>query len=532
MTALAAAFCNTRKVEKAFPFRTGRKSILLARLSGQERRSFGQKLKTTATGFPCASIAHPYCWCPTIWRRATSPLCQGVGDQICQKAMAATQPLVALTPSLRLLSSAVSVPVVVSTWTVQSRSAAPCSSRSFYASASRSNQKGKANSSHLKGSKAAFNQRQILDELRASSTSSSPSSLSAAQAQPRFNATAQAALDAASSSRSGGVPLGMAALGGGGFSSEPTLIDRATGQGKPWSQLKTGQKVARATVQTSRTVLILGGGALTFVLIYALSSELFAKNSPTVIYADACKRVQNSREIADHLLTPYRFRTSPTATSTSSDFSPLNPPSVKDRRRSRSVPSLSFTDPRTGEEKMLLRFFVSAREKGEDWSIWDTTRYEIVEAGRWVGRKVTEGGEWLGEQFGVDLAASSDALGNNKENDAGVNTSDKQSTQPALADAPSDNMLSRTWSSAIGGLTSVVRSSTEAITSSLTSPSSPKPRRTSEPGTWSSGEVHAELVKDQDGTLQYRTLFVDIPNSQALMRQRVWIVRRPGEVQR
>jgi hypothetical protein len=44
--------------------------------------------------------------------------------------------------------------------------------------------------------------------------------------------------------------------------------------------------------------------------------------------------------------------------------------------------------------------------------------------------------------------------------------------------------------------------------------------------------VHAELVKDADGTLQYQTLFVDIPSSAAVTRQRVWIVRKPGEVQR
>lgn len=444
--------------------------------------------------------------------------------------MVATQPLMVLAPSLRLVGSVASIPVAVSARATQLRASSSANRRTFHASAAIPTDKIKLASNNMKGSKAAFTQRQILDELRASSSSSpSSSALSEAKARPRFNATAEAALNASSGSSGG---MGMAGLSvGGGLSPGPTLIDKATGQGKPWSQLKTGQKVARATVQSSRTMLILGGGALTFVLVYALSSELFAKNSPTVIYADACKRVQNSAEISTHLLTPYRFRTSPTAESGSSDFSPLNPPSVKDRRRSRSVPSVSFTDERTGEEKMLLRFWIGAREKGEDWSIWDTARYEIVEAGKWVGRKVTEGGEWLGEQLGIDLA-SSDSVEHGVATAANTTGSDPSSTPSAAATGPSDNVLSRTFSSALGSLTSVVRSSTEAITSTLTSPSAPKSRRTSEPGTWSSGEVHAELVKDQDGTLQYRTLFVDIPNSQAFMRQRVWIVRRPGEVQR
>ena len=439
--------------------------------------------------------------------------------------MASPQPLMALAPSIRLLGGVARIHVIVSSRTV--------SRRSFHGSTLRASDKGKANSNDLKGSKAAFTQRQILDELRASSSSSSSSSLSEAQPRPRFNATAEAALDAASGSRGGGIPLSTAALsvGGGEFDSKPTLIDRATGQGKRWSKLKTGQKVARATVQSSRTMLIFGGGALTFVLVYALTSELFAKNRPTVIYADACKRVQNSSGIAEHLLTPYRFRTSPVDSSGSSDFSPLNPPSVKDRRRSRSVPSVSFTDERTGEEKMLLRFWIGAREKGEVWSIWQTARYQVVEAGKWVGRKVTEGGEWLGEQLGLDGAE--DAVDSEKASSSPSNASSGPSSAITTSNSgSSDNALSRAWSLAMGGLASVVRSSTEAISSPFNSSSAPKSRPTPEPGTWSSGEVHAELVKDQDGTLQYRMLFVDIPNSQAFTRQRVWIIRKPGEVQR
>ncbi|TKY86784.1 hypothetical protein EX895_004424 [Sporisorium graminicola] len=451
--------------------------------------------------------------------------------------MVAAQSLSAMAPSLRVFGSSVPLPIVVSARAVHIRRVSSHGLRNYHASATQSSDGGKSSSAgDLKGSRAAFAQRQMLDELRASasSSSSSSSSLSEARPRPRFNATAEAALDAASGSRGGGIPLGMAGLtAGGGFSSQPTLVDRAIGQGKPWSQLKTGQKVARATVQSSRTMLIFGGGALTFVLIYALTSELFAKNSPTAIYSDACKRVQNSVEIANHLLTPYRFRTMPTAESGSSDFSPLNPPSVKDRRRSRSVPSVTFTDERTGEEKMLLRFWIGAREKGEDWSFWDTARYEVVEAGKWVGRKMTEGGEWLGEQLGVDLASTDHVDGDKETAGALTDNSTGSSTRSGTSSSKSsDNALSRSWSSAIGGITSVVRSSTEAITSTLTSPAAPKTRRSSEPGTWSSGEVHAELVKDQDGTLQYRTLFVDIPNSQAFMRQRVWIVRKPGEVQR
>lgn len=55
--------------------------------------------------------------------------------------------------------------------------------------------------------------------------------------------------------------------------------------------------VARVTVGTSRFVLIGMGAALTGVIAYALASELFARNSPTVIYNQACKLIEQSPKV-------------------------------------------------------------------------------------------------------------------------------------------------------------------------------------------------------------------------------------------
>ncbi|EPQ28909.1 uncharacterized protein PFL1_03710 [Pseudozyma flocculosa PF-1] len=377
---------------------------------------------------------------------------------------------------------------------------------------------------NTKSSKAAFEQRQILDGLRGGNSnptsSGDSSSLSHAQEAPRFNATAEAALNAAAGGRGGAMPLGMAGLSV-GAGSQGGLIDRWTGSGKRWKDLKGGQKVARATVQSSRTVLIFGGAALTFVLVYALSTELFAKNSPTVVFGDACKRVQTSPEIAQHLLPPYRFHTSSAFTTTASP-SPLNPPARG--RRSRSVASYSYVDQTTGQEKMLLRFFVEARDKDRDLTLWDTTRYHVIEAGKWAGRKVQEGGEWVGDQLGLFDDADEAATGSHHA--AGLDPSATTAASKPASSEPSaiGSALSSAWNYSFGGLTGLARGGSDAL-GKLTSS-----RR--EPGTWSSGEVHAEMEKDDNGVLQYKHFFVDIPSSSATVRERVWIVRKKGEVER
>ena len=59
---------------------------------------------------------------------------------------------------------------------------------------------------------------------------------------------------------------------------------------------------ARATARTTNLTVILFGAGLTTVLIYALTSELFSKNSPTVLYNEACERIKSSPRVCDHVL--------------------------------------------------------------------------------------------------------------------------------------------------------------------------------------------------------------------------------------
>ena len=54
----------------------------------------------------------------------------------------------------------------------------------------------------------------------------------------------------------------------------------------------------RTTQRTTNLTVILLGAGLSAVLVYALTSELFSKNSPTVLYNDACERIKTSPHVS------------------------------------------------------------------------------------------------------------------------------------------------------------------------------------------------------------------------------------------
>ncbi len=55
--------------------------------------------------------------------------------------------------------------------------------------------------------------------------------------------------------------------------------------------------VLRTTARTTNVTVILLGAGLTAVLTYALTSELFSKNSPTVLYNEACEKIKASPKV-------------------------------------------------------------------------------------------------------------------------------------------------------------------------------------------------------------------------------------------
>lgn len=55
--------------------------------------------------------------------------------------------------------------------------------------------------------------------------------------------------------------------------------------------------VRRATARTTNLTVILLGAGLSALLIYSLTSELFSKNSATVLYGEACDRIKASPKV-------------------------------------------------------------------------------------------------------------------------------------------------------------------------------------------------------------------------------------------
>jgi import inner membrane translocase subunit TIM21 len=57
--------------------------------------------------------------------------------------------------------------------------------------------------------------------------------------------------------------------------------------------------VVRTTQQTGNLSVILVGGGLFVILAFALTTELFAKNSPSVLYAQAVDMIRASDTVSD-----------------------------------------------------------------------------------------------------------------------------------------------------------------------------------------------------------------------------------------
>lgn len=147
----------------------------------------------------------------------------------------------------------------------------------------------KINESSSGHSRSAAEQRRVLEALRESVSSPSPS------AKPESILKGSAAAGGAAPQSMG---LGLGSSIYASPSKKPRgLIQKATGEGKKWSELKAGQKVARGTQKTYQFSMVLGGAVLVGLIVVALGSELYAPNSPTVIFKDACKRVEDCKEV-------------------------------------------------------------------------------------------------------------------------------------------------------------------------------------------------------------------------------------------
>ncbi|EEB90767.1 hypothetical protein MPER_10984 [Moniliophthora perniciosa FA553] len=119
---------------------------------------------------------------------------------------------------------------------------------------------------------------------------------------------------------------------------------------KKWSELSTAGKIKRTGARTSNLAVIVFGAGLSAVLIYCLTSELFSKNSPTVLYSEACERIKSSPEVARYLHGPLVFHTTA-------------PSLERPRHRNHQVSSQIVLD-QYNREHMYMNFYVQARPPG------------------------------------------------------------------------------------------------------------------------------------------------------------------------
>ncbi|THH09883.1 hypothetical protein EW145_g1725 [Phellinidium pouzarii] len=282
---------------------------------------------------------------------------------------------------------------------------------------------------------------------------------------------------------------------------------------KKWSELSTKGKVMRTTERTSNLTVILVGAGLTVVLVYALASELFARNSPTVLYGQACSRIQKSEKIAEHLPGPLTFHNNP-------------PSSTRPRHRNRQVPSQLAIDS-SGREHLLLNFYIStSAEEGRlarvraalrslregSWPSWDwnlDTNMNVNVAGA---------AEWAREVDSARASGPRYPLASESEHPSGGAVPAVR-RETHIGRSESGGGL---WASVTGLFSGIGK----GVRGSGSSSSGVKAEVRSE--IYEEGEVHCDLVKDDTGDFIWRYIIVDMPNTRVRYPNRVFVERAPG----
>ncbi|CAE6459899.1 unnamed protein product [Rhizoctonia solani] len=264
---------------------------------------------------------------------------------------------------------------------------------------------------------------------------------------------------------------------------------------KPWKELSTGGKAMRVTARASNLTVILLGAGLSAVLVYALATELFAKNSPTVIYGESCDRIRSSHELARFLIPPYKFHNNPPSSSAS-------PP----RHRNRHISSQVAVDG-SGREHLFLHFYMDSaapniRSSSPSWfdSDWN---FSYQEAAHWLKTQTT---------YALDGARRSFAYLTGTP----LPPPALPARTPSMSNDRTEIGKSRgegAWSFA--GIFSSLKGKTRGLGGEVDK----------ERGLYTSGEVRADMIKDENGIYQYRYLFVDIPSSRAYNHKRVFVER-------
>ncbi|TCD70670.1 hypothetical protein EIP91_002394 [Steccherinum ochraceum] len=276
---------------------------------------------------------------------------------------------------------------------------------------------------------------------------------------------------------------------------------------KKWSELSTSGKVLRSTARTSNLVVILFGAGLSAVLLYALTSEMFSSNSPTVLYGKACDMIKSSPRVGKYLQGPLAFHNNP-------------PTGIRPRHRNHHLSSQIAVDSQ-GKEHMLLNFYVKGQPPGSlSTSPEDSYLDSVV---RWTQDTTATLSTMSLEELGD---SAKDRVDRTLEQckrmfkflsgDSLPTTRDVPSTLPEVK----EEQKKQGWFSGFTGVFSGIKGPSAAHNEHFEDPTT-GPVDTD-------GEVHADLVMNDQGYFEFRYLLIDIPDSHARNPKRVFVIRTDG----
>lgn len=231
----------------------------------------------------------------------------------------------------------------------------------------------------------------------------------------------------------------------------------------------------RAFGGTLSVLVVVAGAGVAAVVFYSTGTELFSSNSPTRMYEDAIERIKRDAQVSQFLIEPFSFHSS------------------NGVHRSRRVTSSFDTEP-DGTKVMRLHFFVNAVDPQKSQLSWfDKARQAI----------------------GVAIWEDTNKPG------SFVSSHEKQLEQERVEKEQRERQQreqsSKGWTSWLSSAFGTLLNATLGLGSnqSASTVTSAVSRRKRPPkGTYSSGEVVAELVQDPATQhFVYRHLVVDIPHS-------------------
>ncbi|ORX33695.1 hypothetical protein BD324DRAFT_639190 [Kockovaella imperatae] len=255
---------------------------------------------------------------------------------------------------------------------------------------------------------------------------------------------------------------------------------------KSWKELGIKGKLGRTVRQTGNLGVILFGGGLFILLTLSLTTELFARNSPSVLYSQAVDKIRQSDALDAHLLPPLTFTHSPT---------PAAPV-----RGSTPVAHTLLRHPSSGRDHMIITFWVHGRGRNEPeplhWakSSWHLVLTSLDDAARYLG--FIDGGASL------FTGSSEDASMGKERNIANVEVDTTQSAEDGSG-----------WLGSLLGGFSGLRNGSNANTRGDRSGTAT--RGLPPPGTYKVGEVKGDYVKNANGQYQLLSLTIDVPSSSA-----------------